>query len=357
MGIHSNEFEILRSQFFKHLQHNRLDQVKSVLKVIERTSCKDVTLVDKKEDGVIDSLVFDKSGDTALHICARLGPEFLELFRFLVEEKGASIEKTNCEGKTPLHDAALFSNYPVLKYLLDTGAKVNVVKRADWTPLMLACTKQDVDGVRLLLDSRANLFFVNKDGWNCCHIAAREGSAEIVKLLLSSLQNPQEAKRLTQLKSRNGRKPIHTAAMHGHLGVIKVIAELSTPEEMNEEDHCGMTPLMDACRFGHVPVIHYLVKAASADLNKFNKSGQNCLHIAAEAGRSSVVQDLVENFRMDVNLPSALPLQLTALHWTAKEGHSDTFKLLKQLKAIMDCKDGKGRTALEVATTFGKELI
>jgi ankyrin repeat protein len=75
---------------------------------------------------------------------------------------------------------------------------------------MLACTKQHTKIIETLLINKADVFFVNKDGWNCCHIAAREGNPEIVRLLLSSC-DPEARKRLCQWKSRNGRKPLHTA--------------------------------------------------------------------------------------------------------------------------------------------------
>lgn len=77
---------------------------------------------------------------------------------------------------------------------------------------MLACTKAENQSViELLLEKGADLFFVNKDGWNCCHLAAREGNAKIVKILIQSAKDEDRIKKLVNLKSRNGRKPLHTA--------------------------------------------------------------------------------------------------------------------------------------------------
>lgn len=87
------------------------------------------------------------------------------------------------------------------------------MKNADWTPLMLACTKIRLDVVSILLLHGADPLFKNKDGWNSFHIASREGSVEILKLLVSKLPNP-TAERVDQLvnsRSKNGRKPLHTA--------------------------------------------------------------------------------------------------------------------------------------------------
>lgn len=95
------------------------------------------------------------------------------------------------------------------------GANVNVVKRADWTPLMLACTKQDVEVVKALVSNGADLGFVNKDGWTCLHLAAREGNVQILDTLLKSCnceaENAVSSGQLKERKSRNGRKAIHIA--------------------------------------------------------------------------------------------------------------------------------------------------
>lgn len=93
---------------------------------------------------------------------------------------------------------------------------MNVVKRADWTPLMLACTKQDVKVVEILLSYGADLNFVNKDGWNVLHLAAREGNVQIVNMLLKSDSNKNSGRnKLAQVKSKNGRIPLHTSGIFG----------------------------------------------------------------------------------------------------------------------------------------------
>lgn len=79
------------------------------------------------------------------------------------------------------------------------------MKRADWTPLMLACTKQNLDIIQILTENGASPTLRNKDGWNSFHLACREGNVAIVSHLLS--KDPT----LWQSKSRNDRTPLHTA--------------------------------------------------------------------------------------------------------------------------------------------------
>ena len=74
---------------------------------------------------------------------------------------------SNADGKTPLHEAAQFSQPQIVELLLANinAAKIDPIKRADWTPLMLACTKTGTNAqatVQILLDHGANLLLENK---------------------------------------------------------------------------------------------------------------------------------------------------------------------------------------------------
>ena len=77
----------------------------------------------------------------------------------------------NSEGKTPLHEAAQFLQFDVVKFLIDQNGDRNVgqnvdrtvgqnvveidaLKRADWTPLMLAATRTGEDAAKVRLELR-----------------------------------------------------------------------------------------------------------------------------------------------------------------------------------------------------------
>ena len=93
------------------------------------------------------SFCHGKSGDTCLLTAARYGRH--DVVKYLVEEVGANIEQVNLDGKTALHEAAQHGQLEVVKYLLAYGAKVDSLKRADWTPLMLACTKSSLPVIQV----------------------------------------------------------------------------------------------------------------------------------------------------------------------------------------------------------------
>lgn len=87
---------------------------------------------------------------------------------------------------------------------------VDPLKRADWTPLMLACTKNGPDALKCiisLLKAGANPMIQNKDGWLPLHIASRVGNIEIIKILLT--EKPESVSALT----KNSRTNLHIAGI------------------------------------------------------------------------------------------------------------------------------------------------
>ena len=107
-----------------------------------------------------------RSGDSILHMIARLGRT--SALRFLLERfyHNLNIEQTNLEGKRPLHEASQYGKYDIVELLIKQGVQVDPIKRADWPPLMMATTKVGSDAqkdVQIILDrGRASTALQNK---------------------------------------------------------------------------------------------------------------------------------------------------------------------------------------------------
>ncbi|XP_066490401.1 ankyrin repeat domain-containing protein 16 isoform X2 [Tiliqua scincoides] len=228
---------------------------------------------------------FGRSGDTLLHYAARHG--HLKILGYLVETLAMDIELFNNDYKRPLHEAASMGHRDCLLYLLDRGAAVDCLKKADWTPLMMACTRRNLQVIQDLLQHGANPLLKNKDGWNCFHVASREGDPLVIQYLLDVSPN------IWNTESKIKRTPLHTAAMHGCLEVVKVLLERCSYEP-DSRDKCGVTPFMDAIQSGNLDIAQLL---------------------------------------LDKHM----------------EGHAGTLKTLLSLGANLNSKDGKNRTALHMA--------
>ncbi|CAL8318394.1 unnamed protein product [Lota lota] len=302
----------------------------SVLK--QQLACSDVALA-------VNGKHFGSSGDTLLHYAARHG--HLEIMEFLINEIGMDIELYNSDYKRPLHEASSMSQIACVVYLLNNGAKVDCLKKADWTPLMMACTRRNLEVIRELLSHRADPFLKNKDGWNCFHIACREGDPLVVQHLLKV------APGVWKTESKILRTPLHTAAMHGCEEVVNILLQRCgyIPDSA---DSCGVTPFMDAVRNGHIAVGKMLLEIHGASPTASDKLGAQSIHQVAVTGQEEALEFLVKELKVDVN-QTATGLQLTALHYAAKEGHTGTIATLLSLGAHLHVKDKKGRTALHMA--------
>ncbi|XP_043944757.1 ankyrin repeat domain-containing protein 16 [Protopterus annectens] len=282
---------------------------------------------------------FGKSGDTLLHYAARHG--HLRILAFLVEDVGMDIELCNADYKRPLHEAASMGKRDCLLYLISSGAKVDCLKKADWTPLMMACTKTNLDVIKDLIEHGANPALKNKDGWNSFHIACREGDPQIITYILSA------SPCIWDTESKIHRTPLHTAAMHGCSEVVDILLERCgyTPDS---RDSCGVTPFTDAVRNGHTDIAKLLMKKHKASFVQVDNMGAQPLHQTAVTAQDLAIHFLICELGADVNA-KATDLQLTPLHYAAKEGHAGTIQMLLSLGADVHSKDKKGRSALHMA--------
>ena len=225
----------------------------------------------------IGHIVHSRSGDSALHVAARAGhPGVLEVL--LAHGLGAEVR--NLEGKTALHEAAQAGNLAAVSVLLNAGAEVDAIKRADWTPLMLACTKQDnTEVVQKLIEAGAGVGLKNKDGWTAWHLAVRTGDMNLLRLLLAV--SPE----CWDTVSKNGRTPLHTACLAGHADVLDLL--LSTPGQsgyINAADSCGNTPLLESARGSHPDCMLRLKQQPELDLAVRDSMGRGVGHVAVQAG-------------------------------------------------------------------------
>lgn len=88
----------------------------------------------------------------------------LEEVRKMIEEEGVSPDACNADGVTALHCAAASANYPMVEYLLEVGANVNVADDHGWTPLHSAAYNNHHETVELLLAYGADVEALDSQG-------------------------------------------------------------------------------------------------------------------------------------------------------------------------------------------------
>ncbi|XP_006891941.1 PREDICTED: ankyrin repeat domain-containing protein 16 [Elephantulus edwardii] len=279
------------------------------------------------------------AGDTLMHCAARHG--CLDSLTYLTEVWKMDIEATNRDYKRPLHEAASMGHLDCVNYLLGLGAAVDCLKKADWTPLMMACTRKTLEVVQCLVEHGANPLLKNKDGWNSFHIASREGDPAILEYLLTV--SPTVWKTESKIK----RTPLHTAAMHGRVEAVKVLLTWCQYEP-DCRDKCGVTPFMDAIQCGHITIAWMLLEEHKAYVSAEDTLGDQAVHRAAITGQNEAIRFLVCNLGVDVDV-RATSTHFTPLLYAAKEGHISTIQTLLSLGADITAQDKRNRSALHLA--------
>ena len=182
--------------------------------------------------------------------------EWLNKFKFLVEDGSANVNASNDDGQTSL-DILSGARYPeatqFIKYLVDQGAQVNT----------------DTDGVGTLLHSACD----------------KGGHLEILKYLIETLSID------VNLKNRTGETALH------HLDGISSTTWLSRFKYLIEtahadpdlQDNLGNTLLHRIARFSQSSAtagIKSVVEVGKVDVNLKNNLGNTPLHIMASSIRS-----------------------------------------------------------------------
>jgi len=191
-----------------------------------------------------------------------------------------------------LHEAAAGGWLGCVRVLVenDGGARVDLRKSSDWTPLMLAVEHGHVDVARLLVRQGADWMGArNKEGSTAVMLAARAGS---VPMLGVFAEQPGFACAV-QDATYNGRTALHTACYHGRDDVVSWL--LNWGAEPSPRDSSGATPLHDAAGRGHLSCVKVLFETTEAQqlLTVVDCLGLSALHYAAMRGHNSVVEEIV----------------------------------------------------------------
>jgi ankyrin repeat protein len=115
--------------------------------------------------------------------------------------------------------------------------------------------------------------------------AAENGKADAVKRLISEGA-------AAGARDDYGNTPLHKAAMHGHVGVARLLLQ-EYAAEVNLKNVDGYTPLHLAALIGHLEEMEVLLDHA-ADSNLKNADGDVPLHYAAGKGQVELVKLLLD---------------------------------------------------------------
>ncbi|KAF1786115.1 Ankyrin repeat-containing domain [Phytophthora cactorum] len=101
----------------------------------------------------------------------------------LLLQKNASVKKRTKDGRSALHIAAVEGRANVIRLLFRRGAKIDVVNKAEWTPLMLTAKCGHRQTVMFLVKNGASLVWKDNDDQNAAGGARQNNRTDVLDLL------------------------------------------------------------------------------------------------------------------------------------------------------------------------------
>jgi len=217
--------------------------------------------------------------------------------------------------ETALADAAMTGDRDACRTLLAEGADVNAPQGDGSTALHWAAHRADAELTRMLIEAGAEIGMTTRVGeLSPLFMAAKNGSAEIVSLLLDAGASPTAT-------NSNGTTPLMLGAASGSIDTVDVLlergAEVDAADSTNEQ-----TALMFASALGRVEVVRRLAKTG-AKLDAVTRVTE-----VITLGQRVAAQKIERDVSLEGSRNPTVMGGMTALHFAAREGHSDTVREL-----------------------------
>ncbi|KAK6636534.1 hypothetical protein RUM43_010196 [Polyplax serrata] len=284
-------------------------------------------------------------GYTPLHLCCQWG--LVDVVQALVEHD-TEINKTDSEGKSPLHLAIENQHKDIISLLLcHPRLDLTVRDKSGLTPFAAALTYRNNKAAQAILDklpSAAEQF--NNKGQNFLHVALQNNQVENVLFLLSIKVDVN-----SRVKDSTQTPPLHLAAAGGNEVLVRSL--ILSGAKVNEVDAYKQTALHVAASKGHVVVVSALLQN-DAQPEMCDTDGNNPLHIACKQGHLAVARVLLTESNLEadmINLKGHNPLHVLAIY--GKENAASICSLFIETDFPLDKQDFDGNTALLLAYMKG----
>ena len=252
-------------------------------------------------------------------------------------------------GQAALWECAQKGYKKVLEFILSCGTDCNAFVRVPenlqekCTLLHIASLRGQVEVVRFLLESGAHVNIPNSNNDTALHFAARSGSAAIIKLLLDKGMS-------ADLTDTPASTPLQLSPACSNLAATRVfVKEGATLNKTNKSD---LSPLMMAAYNGKLEAVRYLVERG-ADINLFSNTNKSALLLAVEGAQFDMLRFLLDN-GADIN-GSDVPWDMRPLVRATLTQNLTVVKLLVENGANLNicATDGRKRSALHAAALVG----
>ncbi|KAG5041834.1 hypothetical protein AAZX31_05G232600 [Glycine max] len=168
---------------------------------------------------------------------------------------GADPNKTDYDGRTPLHISASKGYVDISSYLVEQGVNINCADKFGTTPLLEAIKNGHEEVASILVNAGAIFTIDDVGNFLCMTVAKKE--LDLLKRVLGCGVNP-------NAKNYDQRTPLHIAASEGLFTMAEVLLEAGA--SVLSKDRWGNTPLHEAHTGGDRNMIKMLEVAKASQL-------------------------------------------------------------------------------------------
>ncbi|GLQ92860.1 ankyrin repeat domain-containing protein [Dyella acidisoli] len=239
-------------------------------------------------------LTTDTDGNTPLHGAVLSGEPTVAA---MLLDAGAMIDALNKSGGSPLSIACRAANWPLVKFLLERGAKSTILHGEPALVAAAGIADDDIAGVKLLLKHRVAVNALDARQRSALMAAAAEGHEQIARTLCAANAD-------VNLADQHGSTALMEAARAGAVGVVALLADAQA--DARARDQHGRDALTLACQSpsAQVETVRALL-ALGAEPKAPGGDGRSALDHAAASGR----WDLVALLDPDTPLPASLDIE------------------------------------------------
>ena len=183
------------------------------------------------------------------------------------------IHLTDVDGWTTLHYSARYESYELFRCFVDIEADIYLKNNNGSNCLHIAALYEHLNLCKILTDKHNfDVHMADQGGWTEFHYSARYGSYDLLIYFVDKGAD-------ISLKDNEGLTCVHTAALHGHLNLCKILKDKHTFDVHMAEKN-GWTALHYSTRYCSYDLIKYFADVG-ADICLKDNDGLNYLHIAA----------------------------------------------------------------------------
>lgn len=205
------------------------------------------------ENGANINLIESQCVYNVLFLAARHG--YLNVLKWLIDSGHANVNARNSKGSTVLHFAIEARIPAVIEYLLEKGAKPDIISNVYGLPLQRAVSFGDSENTEMLLKSGAKPNRLNSDGEDVIFTACTLAKPDCLRHLLDHGATNNFG------YYSEGLSCVHSCIAHGHLENLKLLISRG----FNFNNSAGVPQYcLDVAAFkGYASIVDFLIECGA----------------------------------------------------------------------------------------------